>query len=46
MKRRDFSLTAISRAGLPFWAQAQGPAAGKKPEEGIDFLSLDKRVPT
>lgn len=46
MKRRDFSLTAISMAGLPFLAQAQGPAAGKKPEEGIDFLSLDKRVPT
>ena len=46
MKRRDFSLTAISMAGLPLLAQAQGPAAGKKPEEGIEYISLDKRVPT
>jgi protein dithiol oxidoreductase (disulfide-forming) len=46
MKRRDFSLTAISMAGLPLLVQAQGPAAGKKPEEGIEYISLDKRVPT
>lgn len=46
MKRRDFSLTAISMAGLPLWAQAQATASGKKPEEGVDFLALDKRVPT
>jgi thiol:disulfide interchange protein DsbA len=46
MKRRDFSLTAISMAGLPLWAQAQATVAGKKPEEGVDFLALDKRVPT
>jgi thiol:disulfide interchange protein DsbA len=26
--------------------QAQGPAAAKKPVEGTDYLSLDKRVPT
>ena len=48
MKRRDFSLAAISAAtvaGLPFVAQAQGPAAAK-PVEGKDYLSLDKRVPT
>lgn len=48
MKRRDFSLAAISVAtvtGLPVAAQAQGPAA-KKPVEGTDYLSLDKRVPT
>ena len=48
MKRRDFSLAAISAAtvtGLPLAAQAQGPAA-KKPVEGTDYLSLDKRVPT
>jgi thiol:disulfide interchange protein DsbA len=31
--------------GLPLAAQAQGPAA-KKPVEGTDYLSLDKRVPT
>jgi thiol:disulfide interchange protein DsbA len=49
MKRRDFSLAAISAAsvaGLPLAAQAQGPAAAKKPVEGSDYLSLDKRVPT
>jgi thiol:disulfide interchange protein DsbA len=42
MKRRDFSLAAITAAGLPLVAQAQG----KKPEEGVDYLSLDKRVAT
>ena len=49
MKRRDFSLAAISAAsvaGLPLAAQAQSPAAAKKPVEGTDYLSLDKRVPT
>lgn len=48
MKRRDFSLAALSAAtvtGLPLAAQAQGPGA-KKPVEGTDYLSLDKRVPT
>lgn len=48
MKRRDFSLAAISAAtvaGFPLAAQAQGPAAAK-PVEGKDYLSLDKRVPT
>ena len=42
MKRRDFSLAALTAAGLPLVAQAQG----KKPEEGVDYLSLDKRVAT
>jgi thiol:disulfide interchange protein DsbA len=49
MKRRDFSLAAIGAAavtGLPLAANAQGPAAAKKPVEGTDYLSLDKRVPT
>ncbi len=43
MKRRDFSLAAWAAAtsGLTGLAHAQG----KKPEEGIDFLALDKRVP-
>ncbi len=48
MKRRDFSLAAISAAtvaGLPLVAHAQGLAAAK-PAEGKDYLSLDKRVPT
>jgi thiol:disulfide interchange protein DsbA len=42
MKRRDFSLAALAAAGLP--AMAQAPA--KKPEEGVDYLALDKRVAT
>ena len=49
MKRRDFSLAAISAAsvsGLSLVANAQGPAPAKKPVEGTDYLSLDKRVPT
>ena len=46
MKRRDFSLAAISAvAALPLTAQSQNPAAAK-PVEGKDYLSLDKRVPT
>ena len=48
MKRRDFSLAAMGATavvGLPLAAQAQGPAA-KKPVEGTDYLSLDKRVPS
>ena len=42
MKRRDFSATAaaIVAAPLASWAQ------GKKPEEGLEYLALDKRVPT
>ncbi len=42
MKRRDFSVTAaaIVTAPLTSWAQ------GKKPEEGVEYLALDKRVPT
>jgi thiol:disulfide interchange protein DsbA len=43
MKRRDFSLAAVS---LPLVSQAQGPAAARKPVEGTDYLSLDKRIPT
>ena len=50
MKRRDFSLAAVSAAtsglSLPLSSQAQGPAPVKKPVEGTDYLSLDKRVPT
>jgi thiol:disulfide interchange protein DsbA len=47
MKRRDFSLAAMgAAAGLPLAVQAQGPGALKKPVEGTDYLSLDKRVPT
>ena len=50
MKRRDFSLAAMTAAtsaiSLPLASQAQGPAAARKPLEGTDYLSLDKRVPT
>ena len=49
MKRRDFSLAALGSAtvaGLPLGAHAQGPAAARKPVEGTDYLSLDKRIPT
>jgi thiol:disulfide interchange protein DsbA len=48
MKRREFSLAAIGAAaatGLPVTAMAQAPAL-KKPVEGTDYLSLDKRQPT
>lgn len=42
MKRRDFSVTAAALAATPIvtWAQA------KKPEEGREYLALDKRVAT
>jgi thiol:disulfide interchange protein DsbA len=44
MKRRDFALAAS--AGLPLWALAQGPAPAKPaPQEGIEYVTLDKRVP-
>jgi len=44
MKRRDFALAAT--AGLPLWAWAQGPAPAKPaPQEGIEYVTLDKRVP-
>jgi thiol:disulfide interchange protein DsbA len=44
MKRREFSMVAAGAAslamvGLPARAQ------GKKPEEGTDFIALDKRIP-
>ncbi len=44
MKRRDFSLTALTVASSALSLNVQAQA--KKPEEGIDFLALDKRVPT
>ena len=50
MQRREFSSAVLGTVLLPLGAQAQQPAAPgapiKKPEEGIDYLSLDKRVPT
>jgi thiol:disulfide interchange protein DsbA len=46
MKRRDFSLAALTAASSALSLNAQAQAPSKKPEEGIDFLALDKRVPT
>jgi thiol:disulfide interchange protein DsbA len=46
MKRRDFSLAALTAASSTLSLNAQAQAPAKKPEEGIDFLALDKRVPT
>ena len=42
MKRRDFSVTAAALVSAPLTSWAQG----KKPEEGVEYLALDKRVPT
>ena len=43
MKRRDFSVAALAACSWGGSAMAQG---NKKPEEGIEYVSLDKRVPT
>ena len=43
MKRREFSVAAVAACTLGPSAHAQG---NKKPEEGIEYVSLDKRVPT
>ena len=43
MKRRDFSVAALAACSFGAPAIAQG---NKKPEEGIEYVSLDKRVPT
>jgi thiol:disulfide interchange protein DsbA len=44
MQRREFALTTATLMAASAWAQA--PAVTKKPEEGVDYLALDKRVPT
>lgn len=49
MQRRDFSKAALGASVLPLWAQAQQPQAAapiRKPEEGVEYLPLGKRVPT
>ena len=42
MQRRDFSSALLGVAALPLLAQAQA----KKPDEGVEYVTLDKRVPT
>ena len=42
MQRRDFSGALLGVAALPWVAQAQV----KKPDEGVEYVTLDKRVPT
>jgi thiol:disulfide interchange protein DsbA len=42
MQRRDFSGALLGVAALPLLAQAQI----KKPDEGVEYVTLDKRVPT
>jgi thiol:disulfide interchange protein DsbA len=45
MKRRDFSLAAAGIAGLAAWGVPQGALAqNKKPEDGVEYRTLDKRV--
>lgn len=44
MKRRDFSLATLSTLSMAL--PLAGHAQAKKPEEGIEYLTLDKRVPT
>lgn len=46
MQRRDFSAAALGALTLPVWAQAPAGAPIKKPQEGIEYIALDKRVPT
>ena len=52
MQRRDFSMATLSAtavlgaASMPSWVHAQAGAPIKKPEEGIEYIALDKRVPT
>ena len=46
MQRRDFSAATLGALTLPVWAQAPATAPLKKPQEGIEYIALDKRVPT
>ena len=47
MQRRNFSKLALALSGASWLsAHAQTPAPVKKPQEGIEYIALDKRVPT
>jgi protein dithiol oxidoreductase (disulfide-forming) len=44
MKRREFSLAASTAAAAAAFGLPQAHAQGKKPEDGADYITLDKRV--
>jgi protein dithiol oxidoreductase (disulfide-forming) len=46
MQRREFSITAASLAATAALATTAAQAQGKPPQEGVDFLVLDKPAPT
>ncbi len=46
MQRREFSITAGALAATAALATASAHAQGKPPQEGADFLVLDKPAPT
>jgi protein dithiol oxidoreductase (disulfide-forming) len=46
MQRREFSITAATLAATAALATTAAQAQGKPPQEGVDFLVLDKPAPT
>ena len=46
MLRRDFTLRSAALAALPLLSTGLAHAQAKPPEEGIDYLTLDKRLAT
>ena len=46
MQRREFSITAATLAATAALASTAAQAQGKPPQEGADFLVLDKPAPT
>ena len=46
MQRREFSITAAALAATTSLATTAAHAQGKPPQEGADFLMLDKPAPT
>jgi protein dithiol oxidoreductase (disulfide-forming) len=46
MQRREFSITAATLAATASLATTAAHAQGKPPQDGVDFLVLDKPAPT
>ena len=46
MQRREFSISAATLAATAALATTAAQAQGKPPQEGVDFLVLDKPAPT